>query len=234
MIQASMPLVAVVEDELPHYALIEATLARDCGFRCEHFASAGVFLSRIARSPFDLVLLDWGLPDIEGVDVLRRLREGLHVRLPVIFVTARGDEDDLTQGLAAGADDYLVKPLQVRQLTARVGAVMRRYRVTESAAEELQLAHLRLDQRRRMAWVDGVEVVLTPREFELAWRLVAANGRLVARNEIVRLLWGAPGAVDTRSLDTHIYRLRRKLQLDPEHGLRLSSVYGHGYRLEVL
>jgi DNA-binding response OmpR family regulator len=228
------PLVAVVEDELPHYALIEATLARDCGFRCEHFASAGVFLARIARSPFDLVLLDWGLPDIEGVDVLRRLREGLHVRLPVIFVTARGDEDDLTQGLAAGADDYLVKPLQVRQLTARVGAVMRRYRVTESAAEELILARLRLDQRRRMAWVDDEEVVLSPREFELAWRLVAANGRLVARNEIVRLLWGAPGAVDTRSLDTHIYRLRRKLRLDPEHGLRLSSVYGHGYRLEVL
>lgn len=229
-----VPVAAVVEDELPHFTLIEETLTRECGFRCEHFPNAARFLQRIVREPVDLVLLDWGLPDLPGIDVLRRLREGLHARLPVIFVTARGDEDDLTYALAAGADDYLVKPLQVRQLTARVGAVMRRYRATESPGDEIAVARLRLDRRRRAAFVDGEEVALTPREFELAWRLLSANGQLLSRSEIVSALWGAPQAVDTRSLDSHIYRLRRKLLLDPDHGFRLSSVYGHGYRLEVL
>jgi DNA-binding response OmpR family regulator len=227
-------LAAVVEDELPHITLIADTLVRECGFRCMRFSTAASFLQWMTREQPDLIVLDWGLPDIEGIDVVRRLRDGLRSRVPVIFVTARGDDDDLSAGLAAGADDYLVKPLQVRQLTARVGAVMRRYRVGDQPDQDVRLGPLHLDRKRATAWVSGVDVALTPREFDLAWRLATSCGQLVSRAEIITILWGAQHAVDTRSLDSHIYRVRRKLHLDPEHGFRLSTVYGHGYRLEHL
>lgn len=230
---AAPPVAALVEDEVPHLVLLEESLAQH-GFQCRRFAAATPFLHWIARETADLVVIDWGLPDIAGIDVLRHLREGLHSRVPVIFLTARGDEDDLTAALSMGADDYLIKPLQVRQLMARVGAVMRRYRRSESPGDSVSLGPLTLDRRRRAATIAGAEIALTPREFEIGWRLVIAAGQLVMRSELQAVLWGGVQAVDTRSLDTHVYRLRRKLRLDPENGFRLSSVYGHGYRLEWL
>ncbi|HTU76868.1 MAG TPA: response regulator transcription factor [Trebonia sp.] len=174
----------------------------------------------------DVVLLDLGLPDIDGVDVCRRLRE--QSQAAIIVVTARGEEADRVLALDEGADDYLVKPFGLAELLARIRAVMRRGpRPSAGPAEVLRHGTLTVDLRTRKVTVDGADVALTPKEFAILECLAVDPGRLVSRQEIIERAWDEHWYGPTKVLDVHLAALRRKLG---DHSL-IETVYGHGFRL---
>ncbi len=174
----------------------------------------------------DVVLLDLGLPDIDGVDVCRRLRE--QSQAAIIVVTARGEEADRVLALDEGADDYLVKPFGLAELLARIRAVLRRgQRAQAGVGEALRHGTLMVDLRTRKVSVNGNDVALTPKEFAILECLVSDPGRLVSRQEIIERAWDEHWYGPTKVLDVHLAALRRKLG---DHSL-IETVYGHGFRL---
>jgi DNA-binding response OmpR family regulator len=204
------------------------------GHDCHTFDHGRALLHALRRESFDLLIVDWQLPDLSGPDVVLWVRSNVEHRIPVLFVTSRVDERDIVEGLACGADDYMTKPTRVGELIARVRALMRRsYPVTELPTQTL--GRYCIDQRRRVIEIDGEPVALKHKEYDLAQCLFANIGRLLSREHLQEAAWGADGpAVTSRSLDTHVSRVRMKLGLRPENGFRLSAVYGVGYRLEYL
>jgi DNA-binding response OmpR family regulator len=150
----------------------------------------------------------------------------------VIFLTASGEESAIVEGLAAGADDYVVKPPKQGELLARVAAVLRRRGGEHDGNEALELPPYRVDPQRRQISIDGEPVELTQREYELACYLFRRQGRIVSRDALLENVWNLAGDVSTRTVDTHISRLRKKLGLSGENGWRLTAVYQHGYRIE--
>ncbi|MNT06019.1 Alkaline phosphatase synthesis transcriptional regulatory protein PhoP [compost metagenome] len=183
---------------------------------------------------FDLVLLDWHLPDIDGDDVVRWLRTNIGPRIPVIFLTNRSTEDDLVEGLRAGADDYIVKPMRPLELLARVAALLRRSQIAEPADDIFEVARYRIEPAARAIMLDGVAVPLAPKEYELALLFFRNLGRLMSRDVLAECVWNREIPATSRTLDTHLSNIRQKLQLRPQHGVRLTSSYALGYRLEVV
>jgi DNA-binding response OmpR family regulator len=204
------------------------------GHDCHTFERGRELLHALRRESFDLLIVDWQLPDLSGPDVVLWVRSNVEHRVPVLFLTNRVDERDIVDGLSCGADDYMTKPTRVGELIARVRALMRRsYPVTERPTQTL--GRYCIDQRRRVIEIDGESVALKHKEYELAQCLFANLGRLLSREHLLEAAWGAEGpSVTSRSLDTHVSRVRMKLGLRPENGFRLSAVYGVGYRLEHL
>ena len=191
------------------------------------------FLRGIRRDSFDLYLLDWVLPDISGLDVLRKLRTSLQDTTPVMLATVRQEERDIVAALEAGADDYLVKPVRRRELIARVDAICRRATHAVSSLESFEAQPYTMDLQRKTALLNGEEISLTHREFELAMFFFRHAGQAVSRAHILDTIWDIDNAdVSTRTVDTHISRLRKKMQLNSENGWKLSAIYQHGYRLE--
>jgi DNA-binding response OmpR family regulator len=176
-----------------------------------------------------MMLLDLRLPDMDGYAVAREVRA--RSRVPIIMVTARGEEVDRVVGLEIGADDYVVKPFGLRELIARINAVMRRVEATgaKDAADDLTAGPLSLSPRTRRVWRDGEEVHLTPREFDILMMLMADPGAVVSRDELLRRLWGTTWSVQTKAIDVHVSSLRRKLG-GPEW---VETVRGVGFRLGV-
>ena len=155
-----------------------------------------------------------------------------HSRLPVLFLTSRNEEEDIVAALRAGADDYLTKPPKQCELLARVGALLRRGGFQNEQSEDEDADPYRIDTTRRRVTLTGREISLTEREFELALFLFRRRGRVVSREALLEGVWNIRGDVATRTVDTHVSRLRKKLELGGEHGWRLNAVYQHGYRLE--
>ena len=209
----------VVEDDSGIATQLVRGLER-AGYTADSVALGAEALS---RPPSDVVLLDLGLPDIDGVEVCRQLRETSGAA--IIVVTARGEEADRVLALDEGADDYLVKPFGLAELLARIRAVLRRGQRT--GAEVLRHGSLTVDLRTRKVSVDGTEVALTPKEFAILECLVSDPGRLVSRQEIVERAWDEHWYGPTKVLDVHLAALRRKLG-DPS---LIETVYGHGFRL---
>ncbi len=209
----------VVEDDSGIATQLVRGLER-AGYTADSVALGAEALS---RPPSDVVLLDLGLPDIDGVEVCRQLRENSGAA--IIVVTARGEEADRVLALDEGADDYLVKPFGLAELLARIRAVLRRGQRT--GAEVLRHGALTVDLRTRKVSVDGTEVALTPKEFAILECLVSDPGRLVSRQEIVERAWDEHWYGPTKVLDVHLAALRRKLG-DPS---LIETVYGHGFRL---
>ena len=178
----------------------------------------------LRRAPSDVVLLDLGLPDIDGVDVCRQLRQASDTA--IIVVTARGEESDRVLALDEGADDYLVKPFGLAELLARIRAVLRRGQ-RGATGELLRYGPLTVDLRTRKVTVDGTDVSLTPKEFAILECLAADAGRLVSRQEIVERAWDEHWYGPTKVLDVHMAALRRKLGVPS----LIETVYGHGFRL---
>jgi len=174
------------------------------------------------------------VPDMPGIEVLEWLRRSVHDPVPVLFTTARDAEDDICAALKAGADDYVVKPLRKQELLARIDALGRRGRRRGSVQEKLELGDIVIDVGRREVTRAGVPVDLTQKDFDLAVFLFRNLGQLVSRGHILETVWGRSADLNTRTVDTHVSRLRSKLGLTPEHGWRLSAIYQHGYRLEAL
>lgn len=236
-----MQQILIVEDEPAIVAAVRERLERE-GFAVRAAASGEQGLADLEGAACDLLLLDVGLPGIDGFEVLRRAR-ALQPELPVILLTARGDEIDRVVGLELGADDYVVKPFSVRELAARVRSLLRR--VAEVAALRAKLSAeqgaadgldspkgpLLIDVPRRRAVFQGVPLELRPREFDLLAFLARHPGQVFSRDALLRQVWGQEEFLDARTVDVHVRRLRARLgAIDPEAEL-IQTEWGVGYRL---
>lgn len=221
--------ILIVEDEQDVAGLIKHAVERGGEAEAEIVGSGDGALKAVADRPPDLILLDLNLPVLDGVEVCRILRSRTDTRqLPIIILTARGAEDDRVSGLDIGADDYITKPFSLRELTARVRAVLRR---TSNAADApppvYRGTRLTADFDAVAVSVDGNPVRLTRREFELLRDLVRNKNRVVSRDRLLERVWGYDRMVETRSVDVHIGRLRSKLG---PAGRQVETVVGLGYR----
>lgn len=227
---ARQNLIGLLEDDPDQAALFRLWLESH-GYATRHYPQAAEFRRKLGAESVDLLLLDWNLPDESGIDVLRALR-GSGAKLPVLFLTSRNEEEDIVAGLRAGADDYLSKPPKQGELLARVDALLRRVGFQGQTSEDEDAAPYRVEVARRRVTLNGREIVLTEREFDLALFLFRRRGRVVSRDALLEGVWNIRGDVATRTVDTHVSRLRKKLELSGEHGWKLNAVYQHGYRLE--
>ncbi|NSL56034.1 response regulator transcription factor [Uliginosibacterium aquaticum] len=222
--------IVVLEDNLTQSTLV-SSLLRGAGHDVHEFALTRELQRFCSRESVDLYLLDWMMPDISGEEFLRWLREERHDNTPAIFITARDTEDDIVTGLSAGADDFMVKPISQRVLMSRIEAVLRRSK-PRVAGEVLELSPYTIDTAQKRIRLQGAEVELTEKEFDLALFLFRNLGRLLSRGHLLEAVWGRNPDLATRTVDTHVSRVRGKLQLRPENGYRLVPTYNFGYRLE--
>jgi DNA-binding response OmpR family regulator len=223
--------IGLLEDELPQARLLSGWL-EEAGYQVSHCATGDEFISRLQEEAWDMLILDWQLPDCEGIDILQQVRNELRFDGPVVFATAKDNEEDIVRGLATGADDYIVKPLRRAELLARLDALWRRS--GSDRPEIVELGPVRLDVQNCQAFLDGEEVKLTPTEFKLALCLFTNSGKLLSREFLLREVWGVDAQLDTRTVDMHISRLRKLLKIGPDMGYLIKTVYRHGYRLEAL
>jgi DNA-binding response OmpR family regulator len=219
------PLILVVEDE-PDIADAVAARLRSEGVRVELASDGPSAVARCAELRPDLVVLDLMLPGFDGLEVCRRIQRDRPV--PVLMLTARDDETDLVVGLAVGADDYLTKPFSMRELVARVGALLRRAGRTATAEEAtVRVRDVEVDARTRRASSGGEAVHLTPTEFDLLWCLASAEGAVRTRQQLLVEVWGYRDGSGARTVDSHVRSLRRKLGDD-----LIRTVHGVGYAIE--
>jgi len=219
--------IILLEDDPAQAELLKSWLA-EAGHECGHAASGEEFLTRIDRADFDLLVLDWELPDTTGVEILRIIRSTVNWHVPVLFVTQRDAEDDIVEALSSGADDYMVKRASKAEFLARVSALSRRL---GSAELEAEFGQYLFNLENKTVSMGDEEVRLTAREFEVAHYLFQRSGRLVSREQLLRDVWRVTG-VNTRTVDVHVSRVRKRLAITPENGFRIKTVYQHGYRLE--
>jgi DNA-binding response OmpR family regulator len=223
--------IAILDDDTSILELA-CTILTSAGHVCHPFTSGKEMLHQLRRESFDLLILDWQVPDLSGTEVLHWVREKLSPTLPVLFMTSRSGEDDIIAGLAAGADDYMIKPIRRGELVARVHALLRRAYPTQNTAEIVQFGIYQFETRASRVSVDNVPVEMTQKEFDLALLLFNNLGRPLSRAYILEAVWSRDIDIPSRTMDTHISRVRSKLNLRPENGYRLAPVYSYGYRLE--
>ena len=223
--------IAFLEDEQPQAEVIKSWL-HSAGHSCRHFAKASLSLKEVRRESYDLLILDWELPESSGIEVLRSVREQHDWRVPVLFMTNRDHESDIVTALTEGADDYMTKPASRVITLARIDALGRRSQQEGQGEKLLEYGSYRFNTTDKSLTRNGEPVELTEKEYQLALMLFANIGRLLSRNHMLEAVWGVGPELATRTVDTHISRLRRKLALLPENGWRLKAVYQHGYRLE--
>jgi DNA-binding response OmpR family regulator len=224
--------IAALDDESGQRDLMRMTMER-MGHEFHGYGFAKPLLRDLRQQSFDLLILDWTLPDMSGPAVVKRIRDEFNNRLPILFVADRREEADMVEGLAVGADDFMVKPIRTAELEARVHALLRRAYPARHDTE-LAFGPYHFLPQRRMLKVNGVQAELKHREYELALFLFQNMGRLLSREHLREAIWGISDETSSRSLDTHVSRLRTKLDLRPSHGFLLSAIYGLGYRLEAV
>ena len=220
--------IALLEDDPDQSQLLAAAL-EEAGHSCRVCASGRDLMRALARDSFDLMILDWVLPDISGLEILDWLRQRDPV--PVMFITRRDREEDVVQALAAGADDYMTKPVRLQEMLARVAALLRRSGEGFEREALVRLGPYEIDQERREIRLDQEATGLTAREYDLALFLFRNPGRVLSRPHLLEQVWGRSPDVNTRTVDAHASRLRRKLRFGSDTGWELVSVYQHGYRL---
>jgi two-component system phosphate regulon response regulator PhoB len=222
------PLILIVDDEADLVATLDYNLRRE-GYETRSARSGRDALAAAAETPLpDLIVLDLMLPDMPGTEVCRRLRTIEATRtIPVLMLTAKGDEIDRVVGFEVGADDYVTKPFSVRELLLRVGAILRRAHSEASESSAVSFGRLRLDREAHRVWVDGDEVGLTALEFRLLGTFLERRGRVQSRDTLLSDVWGMSPEVTTRTVDTHVKRLREKLG---PAGAYIETLRGVGYR----
>lgn len=225
--------IAVLDDDRSQVELVCQVLTA-AGHTCHPFQSGKEMLSQLRRESFDMLILDWQVPDMSGPEVLQWVREKLPAVLPVLFMTSRSGEDDIVAGLAAGADDYMIKPIRRGELVARVQALLRRAYPSQNPVEQIQFGDYVFEARTGRLTVSGNSIDVTQKEFDLALLFFRNLGRPLSRAYILEAVWARDVEVPSRTMDTHVSRVRSKLQLRPENGFRLAPVYSYGYRLEQI
>jgi DNA-binding response OmpR family regulator len=218
--------VLVVEDE-SSIASFVALYLKNAGYTVKTAATGGEALKQVGADQPSLVVLDLNLPDIDGIEVCRRIRKSADV--PIIMLTARDEDVDKIIGLEVGADDYLTKPFNPRELVARVKSVLRRSSPDRKNLESAQIQHgdLAVDAGRREVHVGDQEIQLAPKEFDLLWELLDHRGLVLTRDQLLERVWGYTFAGDTRTVDVHVRQLRRKLgDASP-----IVTVWGVGYKV---
>ena len=224
------PRVLVVEDEESLHALLQYNLEKE-GFSVDVAVAGEEALMMIDERAPDIVILDWMLPKVSGIEVCRRLRGRAQTRnLPIIMLTARGEESDRVRGLDTGADDYMVKPFSMTEFTARVRAVLRRIRPA-LAEERLALGDIEVDQAAHRVRRNGRSVRLGPTEYRLLLHLIQHPGRVFSREQLLDAVWGSEVYVEVRTVDVHVGRLRRALSEDGEVD-PIRTVRSAGYSID--
>lgn len=223
--------IAVVDDEESVTDFVGNAL-RVAGHHCVAFRTSAALVAALRRDTFDLVLLDWNLPDGSGIELLRSVREAVSRAPAVIMLTNRANKDDLAAALHAGADDYIIKPETANVIVARVEAVLRRARPARATQRVLTFDQHTFDQLTETAAVGEEEVALSAKEFQLALTLFENLHRALSRTYLLETIWQSSGDLPTRTLDMHVSRIRTKLKLVPENGYRIVAISGYGYRLE--
>ena len=218
--------VLVVEDETSIASFV-ALYLKNAGYRVQTAGTGQEALDAVGRERPDLIVLDLMLPDLDGIEVCRRIRRSADI--PILMLTARDEDVDKIIGLEVGADDYLTKPFNPRELVARVKSILRRSvpERREPQAREIKHGLLHIDAGRREVRVDGNEVQLAPKEFDLLWELLDHRGLVLTRDQLLERVWGYTFAGDTRTVDVHVRQLRRKLgEASP-----IVTVWGVGYKV---
>lgn len=220
----------IIEDEKDIIELVRYNFRKE-GFEVESFTRGKEGLEFLSRKPADLLLLDILLPDLDGLEICKRLRTDERLRsLPVIFLTAKGEEIDRILGLEIGADDYVIKPFSPRELVARVKAVLRRQVRGAEKREVVEVGGLRLDSRTQEVIVRGRQVELSTLEFKLLHFLASHPRRIFGRDRLLDEVWGRDRFVTPRTVDVHIRRLREKIEVRADNPQYLETVRGSGYR----
>jgi two-component system alkaline phosphatase synthesis response regulator PhoP len=224
--------VAIIEDETDIVEMVRYNFRKE-GFQVDAFHRGKEGIEALKRDPSDLLLLDIMLPDEDGFSICRRLRTDQALKnLPVIFLTARGEEIDRIVGLEIGADDYVVKPFSPRELVARAKALLRRqFRDEDTSDRVVQIRELRLDPRTHDVSVGGRSVELSVLEFRLLYLLASHPRQIFSRERLLDVVWGRDVAVTLRTVDVHIRRLREKVEQDGANPEYIGTVRGAGYRL---
>ncbi|EIZ79183.1 winged helix family two component transcriptional regulator [Novosphingobium sp. Rr 2-17] len=224
--------IAILEDDVALAGLVETTLA-EAGHVCEVFGDGQLLIRALHRHTYDVLILDWNVPGVSGLETLKWMRANLDVPPPSLMLTSRSAEEDIVEGLSAGADDYVVKPVAPAVLKARVTAVARRAYPEHHPGLEMYGPYT-FDTRAETAALSGAAISLTAKEFALALLMFRNLHRALSRAYIFEALWGRNPDLPTRTLDAHISNVRTKLNLRPDNGFKLVPIYAYGYRLEAL
>lgn len=222
--------IAVLDDERLLLDMMERVI-QEMGNTCQLYETGQACLQDLRRETFDMLIVDWELPDTSGPEVIRWARQHLDASLPILFITHRSEERDIVEGLQCGADDFMTKPVRVAELKARMHALLRRA-YPECTDDVQTFGPYTFTRSSLSVTFGGKEVVLTYREFALALLLFQNAGRLMSRDHLREAVWGQNSEVLSRTLDTHVSRLRQVLQLRPGNRYSIAAVYGLGYRLD--
>ena len=224
--------IAIIEDDVSLARQLAESLVAD-GTTCHCYVDAKAFLHALPRESFDACIVDLVLPGMDGRTLVKTLRDRGYT-VPIMVLTARDFEADVILSLEAGADDYVVKPARVGELRARLRALVRRANATDPNAENYQYDIFDFDLRLLSVKLSGEAVELTQKEFKLALLFLQNVGKPLSRGHIREVVWGRDSEIPSRTMDTHVSRVRSKLGLRPEAGYLLAPVYSYGYRLENL
>jgi two-component system response regulator RegX3 len=223
--------IAILEDD-PSQTELLSHWFKCAGHHPHPFDQGARLLRALEHETFDVLLLDWNVPEMSGIDVLRHLRQRLQSAVPVMFSTARGREEDVVRALREGADGYVTKPVRRQELLARVESLAQRRRDAPPQTGVIELDVFRVDLETRTVQRNNTLLQLTAKDFDLSVLFLRNIGRLLSRGHLRETVWASSHPVSSRTLDTHVSRVRNKLRLVPQHGWRLVAVYGYGYRLD--
>ena len=225
--------IAIVEDDAGYSEFI-ATILKDSGYSAYAFETSTAFVKKFRRDTFDVILLDWNLAELSGIELLSWIRKDCQSNVPVVMLTSRGEPADIVTGLQTGADDYIAKPVDDGVLLARLAALSRRCYPAEQGRQTQVFGAFHFNVQAEELTIGEDLVTLTSKEFNLALILFSNLSRPLSRTYLLESVWGRNPDLPTRTLDSHVSRIRSKLALRPEQGFRLTPIYSYGYRLEAL
>jgi DNA-binding response OmpR family regulator len=225
--------VAIADDDQDVLSFLKA-IVEEMGHSAVTFPDGHAISQSLMRETYDLLILDWSMPKKDGLETLKWMQSSLQERPPVIMVTNRSAKKDISDALNAGADDYITKPEDRSVIIARINAMLRRNAGSGAFDTKATYGKYLLDRIEQTVAFDGKSISMTAKEFELADLFFRNRDRTLSRNYIMETIWRTNAALTTRTLDMHISRVRSKLDLNPENGFRIFTVFGYGYRLETM
>lgn len=225
--------IAIADDEIDVVNFLKS-IVEDMGHIASTFSDGAALSQALVRETYDLVIMDWTMPKKDGLATLGWMQTALQEKPPVIMLTNRTAKKDISDALNAGADDYVTKPEDPAVITARINALLRRSAGSGAFETKAVYGKYEFDRIDQAVSIEGKVVTLTAKEFELADMFFRNRDRTLSRNYIMETIWRTTAALATRTLDMHISRVRAKLDLKPENGFRIFTVFGYGYRLETI